>query len=120
MDKQLKLEELGMFILGVLLFTALDYSWWVFPALLLLPDISMAGYVINNKAGAALYNLFHHKGLAVLVFAAGSLFDLPVLILSGIILFSHSSLDRLFGYGLKYPDSFQHTHLGRIGKNTNH
>lgn len=31
------------------------------------------------------------------------------------IMFAHSSLDRCVGYGLKYGDGFQHTHLGRIG-----
>jgi hypothetical protein len=25
-------------------------------------------------------------------------------------------MDRIFGYGLKYSDSFYHTHLGMIGK----
>ena len=25
-------------------------------------------------------------------------------------------LDRLIGYGLKYDDHFQHTHLGRLGR----
>ncbi|MBC8508108.1 MAG: DUF4260 family protein [Anaerolineales bacterium] len=37
--------------------------------------------------------------------------------LIGVIMLGHSSLDRVIGYGLKYPDSFQHTHLGMIGKN---
>jgi hypothetical protein len=36
--------------------------------------------------------------------------------LAGLILFGHSSMDRVMGYGLKYPDAFQHTHLGMIGK----
>jgi hypothetical protein len=37
-----------------------------------------------------------------------------LLILSGIILFGHSAMDRALGYGLKYTDSFQHTfRLGR-------
>jgi hypothetical protein len=36
--------------------------------------------------------------------------------LIGVILLGHSSLDRALGYGLKYEDSFQNTHLGRIGK----
>jgi hypothetical protein len=31
-------------------------------------------------------------------------------------LFGHSNMDRLLGYGLKYPDAFQNTHLGVIGK----
>jgi hypothetical protein len=25
-------------------------------------------------------------------------------------------MDRILGYGLKYPDAFQHTHLGIIGQ----
>jgi hypothetical protein len=36
--------------------------------------------------------------------------------LVGLILLGHSSLDRVFGYGLKYADSFRHTHLGWIGR----
>jgi hypothetical protein len=28
----------------------------------------------------------------------------------------HSSADRILGYGLKYSDSFHHTHLGWIGR----
>lgn len=31
------------------------------------------------------------------------------------ILFAHASLDRVFGYGLKYADGFSHTHMGDIG-----
>lgn len=36
----------------------------------------------------------------------------PLLSLIGIVMLAHSSLDRVLGYGLKYPDSFQRTHLG--------
>ena len=39
-----------------------------------------------------------------------------VLLLAAIILFGHASMDRMFGYGLKFGDHFQHTHLGWIGK----
>lgn len=120
MDKLIKLEELGMFILGLALFSLMDYAWWVFPALILAPDISIGGYLLGNRTGAIIYNLFHHKGIAALAYAAGLLIGSPVLMLAGIILFSHASLDRILGYGLKYSDSFQHTHLGRIGDNGNH
>ena len=106
--------------LGMMLFAFLDYAWWIFPALILLPDISMAGYLANKKIGAAIYNLFHHKGTAILLYAAGIILANDAIMLAGIILFAHSSLDRMLGYGLKYPDSFQHTHLGWIGnKSTN-
>jgi len=31
-------------------------------------------------------------------------------------LLGYSSLDRVVGYGLKYPDEFKNTHLGVIGR----
>lgn len=119
MKTQLRLEEIGMFILGVVLFASLEFPWWLFAALILVPDVSMIGYVINNRIGAVVYNVAHHKAVAVVVYTAGALLHNPILMLAGIILFSHASMDRIFGYGLKYPDSFKHTHLGWIGNNTN-
>ena len=29
-----------------------------------------------------------------------------------LLLFGHSAMDRALHYGLKYPDRFEHTHLG--------
>jgi hypothetical protein len=79
------------------------------------PDISMLGYLINNKAGAWCYNLFHHKGIAVALIAAGYTMD-NWLLIAGIVLFGHASMDRVAGYGLKYENGFKFTHLGEIGK----
>ena len=93
-------------------------AWWVWLPLFLSPDISMAGYLVNTKAGAALYNLVHHKGVAGIFIIAGVVAHLPVVLFVGILLWAHSSFDRIMGYGLKYNDSFQHTHLGVIGKKT--
>jgi hypothetical protein len=115
-ERILKLEELGLFLLSILLFTRLDFAWWLYPALLLAPDLGMIGYVAGPTAGAATYNLTHHLGLAVVCYAAGVLAAIPALALAGIVMIGHSSLDRVFGYGLKHPDSFQHTHLGWIGR----
>ncbi|WP_138429945.1 DUF4260 domain-containing protein [Fodinibius saliphilus] len=117
MKNLLKLEELGMFLLSVFLFAETEIVWWLFPVLILLPVIGMVGYVLNDRYGAFCYNLFHHKGLAILFFAAGLFFKIPVFELIGIIIFGHASVDRIFGYGLKYISSFQDTHLGKIGKN---
>jgi hypothetical protein len=36
--------------------------------------------------------------------------------LAGAILIAHVGMDRALGYGLKFPTSFQDTHLGRIGR----
>jgi hypothetical protein len=46
----------------------------------------------------------------------GFFMHIPLLQLAGVILLGHSSLDRVLGYGLKHSDSFQHTHLGVIGR----
>ncbi len=116
MGPVLKLEELGQFLLSIFLFSQLNFSWWYFPALLLLPDLSMIGYLINNKAGALLYNFFHHKLLAIIIIILGFYLNNSILSLAGVILFGHSAMDRIFGYGLKYNDNFKNTHLGWIGK----
>ncbi|RIV17581.1 DUF4260 family protein [Fibrisoma montanum] len=115
MKTVLKLEEFAQFALSIVLFSQLPYAWWWFPALILLPDISMVGYFINPRIGAIGYNLGHHKGIALLVGTIGLLTQQPVLMLAGIILFGHASMDRMMGYGLKYSDSFKHTHLGVVG-----
>ncbi|OXA92823.1 DUF4260 domain-containing protein [Flavobacterium hercynium] len=116
MKTVIKLEELGLFLLGIYLFSLLNYQWWWFLVLILVPDFSMLGYVISNKAGAFSYNVFHHKGLAILVYLAGCFLKIEVLQLIGIILLAHSAMDRAFGYGLKYETGFKYTHLGEIGK----
>lgn len=115
MTNLIKMEEAGLFLLSVVLFAETGFQWWWFPVLILVPDVSMIGYVLNNKIGAVFYNLFHHRGLGIAAYLIGLYIDSSVLQLGGIILFGHSSMDRMFGYGLKYPDSFQHTHLGWIG-----
>jgi hypothetical protein len=117
MKNILKLEEFCMFLFGVFLFDQLHFAWWWFLALILLPDISMIGYLINNKTGAVCYNIVHHKGVALITYIAGYYLHNEILQLAGVILFAHSSMDRTMGYGLKYFEGFKFTHLGIIGKN---
>ena len=117
MKNILKLEELCMFLFGVYLFNQLHFAWWWFLALILLPDVSLIGYIINNKIGAVCYNIVHHKGIALAIYIFGCYSHNEILQLAGIILFAHSSMDRIMGYGLKYFDGFKFTHLGIIGKN---
>ncbi len=116
MKLTLKIEEFGLFLFGIYLFNQLDYAWWWFLALILSPDISMIGYVFGNKSGTFLYNLFHHKAIALGLYLAGIFISNSLIQLSGIILFAHSSMDRMMGYGLKYETGFKFTHLGEIGK----
>jgi len=114
MKTLLKLEEAAQFALSIVLFAKLPFVWWLYPALLLLPDIGMLGYAVNTTVGAFVYNLFHHKGIAILIGIAGLALANPTLLLAGVILFGHSAMDRMMGYGLKYKNGFAFTHLGAL------
>lgn len=110
----LKLEELAMLLLSVLLLWNSNASWFWYLILLIGPDISMVGYLMGTRVGAALYNLFHHKGVAIMLFMLGIYLDHQLLQLVGVALFGHASLDRLLGLGLKYTKGFGFTHLDVI------
>tara|TARA_R110002012_G_scaffold307194_1_gene512542 strand:- start:81 stop:431 length:351 start_codon:yes stop_codon:yes gene_type:complete len=111
----LALEEFAMLLLGIFAFSRLDFAWWWFLVLFFTPDFGMLGYLFNNKIGALIYNLFHHKGLAVSIWGLGFYLQNEVFQLIGVILFSHAAFDRILGYGLKYEKGFKFTHLGEIG-----
>jgi Domain of unknown function (DUF4260) len=115
MKNILKLEEAALFAVCVYGMYLLDAPWWCYVLLIFGPDISMIGYAMGSYVGAGLYNLFHHKGFAAFIFAVGLFTDFVPLQITGIILFGHSSMDRMFGYGLKLNRGFKYTHLGVIG-----
>ena len=115
MRSLIRLEEFFLFALSIFLFGQLDYAWWWYLILLLAPDIGAVGYLASPAVGSITYNLVHHKGVAITGYVVGAFVGSPVIQLAGVIMLGHSSLDRVFSYGLKYPDSFKHTHLGKIG-----
>ena len=112
MKNLLRAEEMAMFVVSVYALTLFHADWWWYLLLALGPDISMIGYAGGNKIGAVSYNLFHHKAIAIIIFIIGLSFKLDLLELSGIILFGHSAMDRMLGYGLKLEKGFKYTHLG--------
>jgi hypothetical protein len=111
-----RLEGLVLLVTGVVAFVSTEGSWWWFAAFLLVPDVSMVGYLRNPSAGAATYNVGHTiVGPALL--AAWSVWGGPGwAFAAAAIWLTHIGMDRLFGYGLKYQDDFTHTHLGTIGR----
>lgn len=116
MKTLIQLEEAALFGLGIFGFYLLPFAWWWFLVLILVPDFSMVGYLAGNKIGAWAYNIVHHRGIAIIIYFAGIYYANDIVMLSGVILFAHSSMDRMFGYGLKYEKGFKFTHLGEIGK----
>jgi len=118
MKKLIRLETVVPLLLSVYLlnFLPMNFSWWVWILIFLLPDSSMIGYLLSDKIGAFSYNLFHHQLVAVMVAALGLMLSSSYLELAGLVMLGHSSLDRMMGYGLKLEQGFSFTHLGRIGK----
>ena len=116
MKNILKLEELAMAAIAIYLLTIYDLGLpvWLWIILFFAPDIGMLGYLMNTKIGAFTYNLFHHKGIAITIAGLGLVLNNELMIAIGILLFAHSSFDRIFGYGLKFPDNFKKTHLASL------
>jgi hypothetical protein len=119
MKTLLKTEEAVQLVFAVYLNTFLPYAWWWYWAFFLLPDIGFIGYAVNTRIGAFTYNILHHKGIALAIYILGFSFTNFELQFTGLLLFGHSAFDRMLGYGMKYTDSFQRTHLGWIGKAAN-
>jgi hypothetical protein len=110
----LHLEGAGVFIATIALFAQVDLAWWLYPLLLLVPDVFAIGYLINTIWGARIYNIGH---LYVLPLALGifALFTSWTLGMGlALIWVGHIGMDRMLGYGMKYPENFKETHLGRV------
>ena len=90
-------------------------SWVLFAILFLAPDLAMLGYLAGSRVGAASYNLAHNYVLPLLLMAA-VLAARPTAVAYALIWLAHIGVDRMLGYGLKYPSAFGETHLGRLGK----
>jgi hypothetical protein len=117
MKNILKLESAGLFILFTgAYFQFYSGTWILYLALFFIPDLSFAFFLITKKIGAIAYNVFHHQGVLVLLFLIGYFLKEDSIMKIALIFLAHSTFDRVAGYGLKYFDSFDHTHLGWIGK----
>jgi hypothetical protein len=114
----LRIEGAAALVAGAALYLHLG-GWllWLVP-LLLLVDVSMIGYLAGSRVGAIVYNVAHNWALGLAVLGLAWWAAAPALALAGAILVGHTGMDRLAGYGLKYPTAFGDTHLGRIGKGT--
>lgn len=115
MRNLLKIEEAAMFVAGMVLLWQFNIPWFWLVLLFFAPDLGAIGYLAGPRIGALTYNAFHHKGIAIALYLYGSYTSQPALQIAGLIMFAHSSFDRMLGFGLKYPDSFQNSHLGPIG-----
>jgi len=110
----LRLE--GLFVaVGVLaLYSRLDGNWLLFLLLILGPDVSMLGYLAGTRVGAAVYNLVHTYALPIVLGGFGFLATHALAVHVALIWLAHIGIDRMLGFGLKYPTGFKDNHLNRV------
>ena len=79
----------------------------------------MLGYLADKQVGSWVYNTAHSYlapgALALISWTIGGTFEATGFALAAIWA-AHIGGDRLVGYGLKYPDDFNHTHLSTPGR----
>jgi hypothetical protein len=110
----LRIEGAVVLAGSVLLYWTHGESWWLFALLLLAPDVSMVGYLAGPRVGAALYNAFHSYPLPAALGIFGLLAGAPLAVSVALVWFAHIGMDRLVGYGLKYPTGPKDTHLQKV------
>lgn len=111
----LRVEGAALFLGASIAYFWFGFGWGTYVLLLLLPDLSAAGYLGGNRIGARVYNAFHITPGPILLAGLGFAMGTPFLIQVALCWGAHIGADRAFGYGLKNPERFQSTHLGMIG-----
>ncbi|MEX3745580.1 DUF4260 domain-containing protein [Lysinibacillus xylanilyticus] len=112
--KIISLEYVIAFLVTVFFYWHFDFSFVYFVLFLLLPDVSMLGYMVNTKVGALFYNIGHSLVMPAILLVLGFVTVSTPLLMVSIIWLAHIFLDRALGYGLKYEEAFTKTHLQQI------
>ena len=110
----LRLEGTAVLLTSLILYYNLNLSWLTFAIFLLAPDISAIGYLFNTRIGSISYNIAHIYILPLSIALLAFLLSWSLGWQIALIWTAHIGMDRLFGYGLKYPDNFKHTHLNQV------
>jgi hypothetical protein len=109
----LHLEGLAVLAAACAAYGAHGNSWWKFAALFLAPDLTMLGYLLGKRVGAATYDLGHTYVVVGTFWLVGHFCHWPHTVPLSLIWLAHIGFDRLLGYGLKYSTDFKDTHLSR-------
>ena len=90
------------------------FSLWIFLIFLIVPDISMLGYLFNNKIGSYVYNIGHSYIIPLLITLFYLVIGESLLLQIALIWLVHISMDRAIGYGLKYTIGFNKTTIQKL------
>lgn len=110
----LRLESLALLSGTVAVYARVAPDWLLFALLLFAPDIAMIGYLRDVKTGSMIYNVGHTLALSLALVAIGVAAVSTLVVQLGLIWTAHIALDRVLGYGLKYPTTFKDTHMQHV------
>lgn len=110
----LHLEGVVVLAAAIALYFDAGYGWLLLVLLFLAPDLSMLGYLGGPRVGALAYDVVHTYALPVALGAVGVLGGYGLATQLALVWAAHIGMDRMLGYGLKYPTAFKDTHLQRV------
>ena len=110
----LHLEGLAVAAGSLVLYFDAGYGWLLLVVLLLAPDLSMLGYLGGPRLGSLTYDVVHTYLGPVALGVIGVVGGYETAVQVALIWSAHIGVDRLLGYGLKYPTGFKDTHLQRV------
>ena len=110
----IRLEGAVVVALSVFIYRQDQFSWFLFAAFFLAPDLSMLGYLATVRVGAGVYNFVHTFFKPGVLLAIVILTSRPQFLPFALIWIAHIGFDRMLGFGLKYPTRFKDTHLQHV------
>jgi hypothetical protein len=106
-----RLEAAFMFAVTLYLYFLVHGNWLLYVPLWFAFDLSLLGYVLGGRSAAFIYNLVHSFILPSVLAVVGLLSHSHWVMVVTVVWFSHITLDRALGYGLKEGADFARTHL---------
>ena len=110
----LHLEGLAVGVGSLVLYFDAGFGWLLLVVLILAPDLSALGYLGGARLGSLAYDLVHTYVGPVTLGVVGVVGSYELAVQLALIWLAHIGVDRLLGYGLKYPTGFKDTHLQRV------
>jgi Domain of unknown function (DUF4260) len=110
----LHLEGLAVAVGSLVLYFDAGFGWLLLLVLILAPDLSMLGYLAGPRLGSLTYDVVHTYAGPSALGVIGVVGGYESAVQIALIWLAHIGVDRMLGYGLKYPTGFKDTHLQRV------
>lgn len=112
--KLVRLENTLALLLLLYIYFSMGYSIWSFLILFFMPDLAILAYLIDKPTGSLLYNLAHTYLLPGCLIGLAYIGQITLLWPISLIWCAHIAMDRMLGFGLKYPDTFKETAIQKL------